>query len=287
MNESQTGPGSLTRSSIHHRGYRLSYLDSYPDDPRKPVILLLHGFPDSAAMWEKCVEPLSRAGYRCIAPDTIGCGESEMARKVSDYRMQDVTSDFLHLMDELQVKRFILVGHDWGAVLAWYLSIHYPERVQRLVAVSVGHPTAYARDGIRQKLRGWYTLFFQLRGIAERLLLADGPTGLARLISRHPDTTEVMQRLREPGRMSAAIGLYRANLKDLLLKTYAPAQGPVLCIWSEQDAYLTETQASGSAAYVDGEFRFEKLGGGHWIPLDQPEPLSELILNFAGPATSA
>ncbi len=267
----------ISRSIFEHRGLPLSYLDSAPDRHDLPVILLLHGFPDSAEMWTDCINLLTADGYRCIAPDTVGCGESAIADQVSDYRMHAVASDFVELLDHLDVERAIVVGHDWGAVLAWYLAIHHGTRVDRLVAVSVGHPTAYARDGLKQKLLGWYTLVFQLRGIAEFAMRK----ALPRLIPLHPEIGEVMERLAQPGRMSASIGLYRANLAKLLTEKQPPARCPVMCIWSDRDAYLTESQATNSEQFVEGAaFRYHRLSGGHWIPLDQPDTLCQLILDF-------
>lgn len=267
----------MKRNQFQHRGYRLSYLDSAPEREDLPVILLLHGFPDSAEMWSKTLEILAKDGYRLIAPDTIGCGHSDIAARITDYRMLDVVSDFAALLTHLDIERAVVVGHDWGAVLAWLMAIHHPDRVERLVAVSVGHPTAYARDGLRQKLKGWYTLAFQLRGIAEWGLRR----WLPKLLPLHPEMDEVMQRLAEPGRLSASIGLYRANMASLLLQEQPPATCPVMCIWSDQDAYLTESQATRSEAFVEGApFRYHRIKGGHWIPLNQPESMCQLISDF-------
>lgn len=274
-------PSAWTRASHTHRGLVLSYLDTAPDDRgKKPVIMLLHGFPDSAAMWSGVMSYLIDAGYRCVAPDTLGCGESDMANTIDDYRMASVVSDYIALLDHLSIKSVSLMGHDWGSALAWCLAIHHPTRVSRLIGVSVGHPTAFARAGFKQKLMSWYTVFFKLPIIPEAILLNDGPTGLAKLLPLHPGMSEVMQRMQKPGRFKAALNIYRANLMSLLLKKYPPAQCPVLGVWSHGDTYLGERQMAASQHYVDGPFRLEKLEGGHWIPLDQPETLARLALQF-------
>ena len=270
----------FTRLSYQNRGLSLSYLDTAPEATDKPVVLLLHGFPDKAEMWSGVMGHLREAGYRCIAPDTVGHGDSAMASSVAAYRMSEVTADFIALLDQLNINKVALVGHDWGAVLAWYLSIYFPQRVSRLVAVSVGHPSSYAHAGLEQKLRGWYTLFFQLRGVTEYLMLRDGPTSLSRLLSLHPEISEVMERMRRPGRFTATLHLYRANMKDLLFKTYPAAQCPVLGIWSQQDAYLTERQMRGSSRFVNAPLKVEVIPGGHWIPLDQPETIARLTTEF-------
>lgn len=273
-------PDLWSRHTWSNRGLVLSYLDTAPAAPDKPVALLLHGFPDSAEMWSGVVRGLVAAGYRCIAPDTVGCGASAIAPHVSDYRMPAITSDCLALLDRLGIDAVALIGHDWGAILAWYLAAHRPQRVRRLVAVSVGHPTAYAHAGLGQKLRGWYTIFFQLRGIAEHVLLREGPTHLMRLVARHPDPAEVMRRMRQPGRLTAALQIYRANLAEILLRNCPPVQCPVFGIWSSGDIYLTERQMRDSGKFVAAPFRMEVLDGGHWIPLEQPAALARRAVGF-------
>lgn len=113
-----------------------------------------------------------------------------MANTIDDYRMASVVSDYIALLDHLSIKSVSLMGHDWGSALAWCLAIHHPTRVSRLIGVSVGHPTAFARAGFKQKLMSWYTVFFKLPIIPEAILLNDGPTGLAKLLPLHPGMSE-------------------------------------------------------------------------------------------------
>ena len=277
MNE----PLRTTRAFHQRRGLTLSYLDTAPGNAERPVALMLHGFPDEAHMWDAVISKLHVAGYRCIAPDTVGCGESDMTERRDDYRLAEVCTDFMALLDHLRLDRVMVIGHDWGAVLAWYLAIHHPERITHLVAVSVGHPTAFARAGLKQKVRSWYTVYFTMAGLAERLLLGSGRLSARRLLASHPDVDAVLDRLRSPGRLTAALRLYRANLLTLLLKRFGPAQCPVLGIWSEDDVALTERQMLDSELRVTGPFRYRRFTGGHWIPLDQPERLATEILDFA------
>lgn len=279
-------PLQMTRAFHQRRGLKLSYLDTAPGDADRPVALLLHGFPDEAHMWDGVIPKLHEAGYRCIAPDTVGCGESDMAARRGDYRIAEVCADFVALFDHLRVDRAMVIGHDWGAALAWYLAIHHPERITQLVAVSVGHPTAFAHAGLKQKLRSWYMVYFTMAGLVERTLLGSGWLSARRLMASHPGVDEVLERMRQPGRLTAALRLYRANLMTLLLTTFPPAQCPVLGIWSDGDAYLTERQMLESEPRVKGTFSYRRFTGGHWIPLDQPERLASEILEFAAPVRS-
>ncbi len=270
---------NLQRARFTHRGFELAYLDSAPGDMQRPPVLLLHGFPDTADMWAAQIEALHAAGFRCIAPDTLGCGESDMAPRVRDYHARLIASDHAALLDHLGIEKAHVAGHDWGAVIAWFLAAHFPERVKRLAVMSVGHPTAYGRSGLKQKLLGWYTLFFQLGGFAEWLLGGNGYFGLARVFSSHPRMEEVVTRLRQPGRLTGALRIYRAALYPVLIQRQPNVSAPTLGIWSDGDRFLTESQMQASENYVDGPWRYERLQGHHWIPLEQPDTLNALLVS--------
>lgn len=272
---------SPIRRSFERRGFRLSYLDTAPDQPGRPVVMLLHGFPDNADMWHSVMQRLHAQGYRCIAPDTLGCGESQLGTTTKDYYARLIADDHAALLAELNIDQADVVGHDWGAALAWLVAGYYPERVRRLVPISVGHPTAYARAEFRQKVIGWYTLFFQLRGVSERLLLGDGWFGLRRVFASHPEMESVMQRMRgAPERLTAAVSIYRASMADVLFRTHPPVQCDTLGIYSEDDRFLVASQMERSDRWVRGGWSYLQMTGGHWIPLEQPDALSDALLEF-------
>jgi pimeloyl-ACP methyl ester carboxylesterase len=267
------------RDYFERRGLRLSYLDSAPADTQRPAVLLLHGFPDTAAMWGPQITALHAAGYRCIAPDTVGCGESQMADRMRDYNCELIAADHVALLDHLGIERAHVVGHDWGSAIAWLVAGHYPLRCTSLIAMSVGHPTSYALGGVRQKLKGWYVFFFQLGGLSDRLLARPGAFGLRRVFRSHPHMDEVMARLSEPGRLTAAVRIYRASLPSILFKRQPNVAAPTLGILSRADRFLTEDQMASSGRRVDAEWRYEMLDGGHWMPIEQPERINALILD--------
>lgn len=270
--------GDTQRGYFDSRGFRLSYLDSAPGEPDRPAVLLLHGFPDEAGMWSAQIDALHAAGYRCIAPDTIGCGESAIGAQLHDYSARLIIADALALLDRLGIAQAHVVGHDWGAVLAWYLAIYHPRRLLKLAVLSVGHPTAYGRAGLAQKIKGWYVLFFLLAGLSERLLAGNGRFSLRRVFASHPQMDAVMQRLSAPGRLTAALRIYRANFVDVLFRSHPAVQAPTLALWSEQDRFLTQAQMLASKSRVRGEWHYRRLRGHHWIPLQQPDVLNELLL---------
>ena len=267
----------MPRGRFLHRGLNLSYLDSSPGDRTRPAVLLLHGFSDEATLWMAQFAELHAAGYRCIAPDTVGCGESDAAPRLRDYQALAIVSDHLALLDELGIAKVHVVGHDWGAVLAWLLAGHFPDRVRSLAVLGVGHPTAYALSGPRQKLLAWYTYYFLLAGISDRLLAGTGPFSLAKYF-RHPRKAQVLARLRRPGRMTAALRIYRANVVTVLLQRHPKPRAPTLGIWAEGDRFLVESQMARSDRWVTGPWRYQRFPGDHWTPVVEPARLNQALL---------
>ena len=149
--------------------------------------------------------------------------------------------------------------------------------IQHLTVMSVGHPTVYARAGWAQKRAGWYTLFFQLHGVADRLLSGNGHFSLRRIFGSHPNIEEVMARLAEPARMRAAVCIYRANVAAVLLHAQPKVTAPTLGLWSEQDPFLTEEQMRDSGKWVNGRWHYQRLRGGHWMSLSQTETVNALL----------
>ena len=136
-----------------------------------PDVLLLHGFPDSHKLWRYQIPALVEAGFRVIVPDLRGFGLTDIPKGgVRAYRMDQLVADVVSLLDALGVAKARLVGHDWGAAIGWHAAIAHPDRIDRYVAISVGHPTSFRKGGFEQKLRSWYMLMFQLRGFAEWLM---------------------------------------------------------------------------------------------------------------------
>ena len=253
-----------------------------------PAILLLHGFPDSLALWRGVIPGLLERGYRVIAPDQRGFGESSAPRGVRHYRIEHIVDDALALMDALGVEQAHVVGHDWGAVIAWFLAGEHPDRVRTMTAVSVGHPRAYANAGIEQKRKGLYTFFFQLRALAEWILSRNDFANFRKWVRNYPETDRWVRDLSRPGRLTAALNWYRANLRRILTGRHPPCPVPTLGIWSSRDFALAESQMTGSERYVTASWRYERLEGpSHWIPLELPEQFTDLILDFIGTHTGS
>ncbi|WP_226366790.1 alpha/beta fold hydrolase [Pseudonocardia sp. ICBG162] len=252
-------------------------------------VLLLHGWPDRAALWTHQAAALAGAGHRVVVPDLRGFGDSDRPAEVEHYRMRALVADVLGVADALGIDRFALAGHDWGASLGWALTLASP-RVTRYAAFSVGHPAAFATAGFRQKAMSWYMLWFQFPGVAEQVMPADDWQFLrgwlhATLPEGHPMAVRQLADLSRPGALTASLNWYRANIDPAtFVPTTIPQPPritvPTMGVWSDGDLALTEGQMRGSSAYVD-DFRFELVEGcGHWIPEEAPETASALLADF-------
>jgi pimeloyl-ACP methyl ester carboxylesterase len=248
-----------------------------------PAVVLLHGFPDTHVVWRKQVAPLVAAGYRVLAPDLRGYGGSDAPREVSAYRVEHLAADVLAMLDQLGIGRARVVGHDWGALVGWLLCMQAPERIEQYVALSVGHPAAFARAGIMQYLRSSYMMWFMVPGLAEKSLTAGDFYLLNRFTSDRAQVGHWKKNLYEPGRMTAALNYYRANVPRGIVfgGRNEPVRVPVMGVWSSLDPALGETQMRDSSAYVAEFFRYERVDGAdHWLQVTASERVNALLVDF-------
>lgn len=241
-----------------------------------PPVLLLHGFPDRADLWRHQIDDLN-ADFTVIAPDLRGFGESDRPADVDAYRMRNSVRDVIGILDRLGFESAHVVGHDWGAGLAWSLTHAAPDRVERLVVLSVGHPGVPRT--LAQREKSWYTTYFQFPE-AEELLRRDDWALLRQWVQTHPEPERVIADLARPGALTAGLNWYRANHHpklELREREFPRLPTPILGVWSTGDAYLGEEQMTGSAAFVD-DWRYERVeGAGHWLQLDAPNEVTALI----------
>jgi pimeloyl-ACP methyl ester carboxylesterase len=268
---------SLKRQTIEINGIKLNVVI----EGNGPEVILLHGFPDSAYLWRNQIPALVKAGYRVIAPDLRGCGETDAPVGKANYTLNTLIKDVTGLMDHLGIKHAPVVGHDWGAILGWFLAIEHPDRVDRYVALSVGHPTAYKKGGIEQKLRSWYAAAFQFPAIPEILTRSFNWLLMRVLMQSHPEMVHWIEDKSRPGRLTAGMNWYRANFTRMLFGNAGHVEVPVFGIWSTGDIYLTERQMKMSTLYVDAPWRYERIeNSSRWIPLDAPERLNKLLIEY-------
>lgn len=258
--------------------------DALADGPAdgRPV-LLLHGFPEAAAMWEFHLGVLAAAGCRAVAPDQRGYSPDARPADVADYAIEELVGDVLAIADELGWARFDLVGHDWGAAVAWAVAAAHPERLTTLTAVSVPHPTAFAqaiRTDEDQMLRSHYIQVFRQTGSAERRLLADDGDRLRWMFDRRVPRDRVedyVARLTEPGALTAALNWYRAN--KLSTMEVEPVVVPTLYVWGTEDVAVGSAAALATEKYVTGLYQFEMLEDiSHWVPEEGAARFAPLLI---------
>jgi pimeloyl-ACP methyl ester carboxylesterase len=247
----------------------------------RPVVLL-HGFPDTAHVWRHVVPALAGAGFRVIVPDLRGCGHSDKPEPIEAYSFPVLVGDVKAVLADLQIDRAHLVGHDFGAGLAWVFASLESGHVDHLAVLSTGHPTALLRT-TQQREKSWYMLFFHFPGLAERWLAEDNWTNM-RSWAWHPDIDQVIAEKEANGSLTSHINWYRANVPPefwveppQLPKVQAPTMG----VWSTGDFSLTEVQMTDSAQHVAGPWRYERLDGpGHWMQVEAPDRVNALLLDY-------
>jgi pimeloyl-ACP methyl ester carboxylesterase len=249
-----------------------------------PPVVLLHGFPDSGRLWRHQVPGLVQAGFKVIVPDLRGYGRSDKPTEAQAYTMNLLVDDVLAVISAAGAERAHVVGHDWGAVVAWATALRAAERVDHLVVLSVGHPATFFADGFAQHEKSWYMLLFQFSGIAEQWLSADDWANFRAWI-RHPDADAVIVELEANGSLTPSLNYYRANMPPNRFLRFGlelpPIKAPTMGVWSSGDPALTEGQMTRSAGNVAGPWRYERLDGpGHWMQLEAPGEVNRLLIDF-------
>lgn len=251
-------------------------------DDAEPIILL-HGFPQSAAGWDLVAPILADAGLRVIVPNQRGYSAGARPTEVSDYATDVLVGDVLGLLDALGIDAAHVVGHDWGGAVAWPLAVHHSDRLLSLTAVSVPHLAAYGRalrSDSDQQQRASYIGLLRQPGKSEELLLENDAARLRAMYGKVVPTAQVeahLQILTEPGALTAALNWYRAMTADLgelgLVKV------PTTYVWSDGDIAIGRVGAELCGDYVEAPFEFVELNDvSHWIPEEAPGALAAAIL---------
>jgi pimeloyl-ACP methyl ester carboxylesterase len=245
-------------------------------------VLLLHGWPDSAALWRNQVPFLTANGFRAITPDLRGFGRSARPEETGSYALSNSVADVAAVLDACGAETAHVVGHDWGAAVAWLTAMYLPDRVRTLTVLSVAHLGAPATR--RQREMAWYQLFFQFEPVAEASIVHDDWAMLRELAPGYADIDRAIADLSRPGALTASLNWYRANLAPRMpgpRREFPPVTVPVLGVWSDSDLYLDGARMRASGDLVKGRWRYEEIAGAsHWIPLDAPDRLNELLLGW-------
>lgn len=258
----------------------------------EPVVLL-HGFPEFWYGWRHQIDALAAQGYRVIVPDQRGYNLSDKPKSVRAYALDILSGDIIGLMDALGYDKVRLVGHDWGAAVAWWTAITQPARLHKLAILNVPHPEAFRqalKTNPEQRRKSWYFGFFQLPFIPEILLRLNNFALMVRgiqSIGRRDSITEVeLESYRvawsQPGALTTMINWYRAL-------RYAPKSPddlrvhvPTLVIWGAGDTALVVEMAQASVDLCDdGQLEIIE-DATHWVQHDAAERVNALLTAFLG-----
>ena len=282
-------PAGATERFVQANGLRFHVVEAGP--PGGPPVVLLHGFPELWYGWRRQIGPLAAAGHRVIAPDQRGYNTSDKPEGVAAYRVDTLAADVVGLLDALGLERAAIVGHDWGAVVAWWLALAHPERVSRLAILNVPHPLVMRRHLLRsprQMLRSWYVFFFQIPGLPERFLARDGFASLARAVRggrrgtcTDGDLVVYREAWAQPGALTAMVNWYRGALRAGGARLPRLRVGvPTLVLWGARDRFLGREMAAPSAALCD-DGRLEVFETAtHWLQHDEAEAVNERLVRF-------
>lgn len=255
------------------------------------LAILLHGFPEGAESWSRQVEALGKAGVLAVAPDMRGYGLTDAPGSVDDYAMVHLVADVAALIKAFGKDTAHVAGHDWGALLAWFFAGRHPQMTKSLTALSVGHPATVAEAARRdedQERRSEYIRLFLMEGKAERVLSDDDYRRIRDMFGDKvgPAGEHFIRSLSRPGRLTAALNYYRANLGDprlwWSLANELHVTAPTVLLWGDHDMALGRWQAEHTKDRMTGEFRLDVLeGAGHWLQFERPDEVSRSLIGTA------
>jgi pimeloyl-ACP methyl ester carboxylesterase len=266
--------------------------------PNGDMFILLHGFPEGAESWSRQLGPLAAAGFLAVALDLRGYGLSDAPEAKESYRIDHLVEDVRWMIKAFGRPAAHVAGHDWGAMVAWFFAGRHPEMTKTLTALSVPHPAALAaasREDEDQQRRSRYVALFLLEGKAERVLADDEYRRLRSMFTIGPNPDAVpktviehfIRSLSRPGRLTAALNYYRANLAQgagawEALNDIGPVISPTVMVWGDQDPALGRRAVEETAQHVKGDFRLEVLeGAGHWLQFERPDEVSRALVAAA------
>ena len=283
-------PDNFEHTTIKTNGIYLHVVQAGPQDG--PLVILLHGFPEFWYGWQKQMAFLAQAGYRVLVPDQRGYNLSDKPRGFAAYTINELSADVIGLLDATKREKCYLVGHDWGANVAWWTAIRHPERVEKLVIINVPHPTVFQqtlRKNLGQLRRSWYVFFFQIPWLPEKLLSRQNwRVALRSLVNTsrpgtfsEGDQEKYRAAWSQPYAMTAMINWYRAVVRKPPKKpANMRVRVPTLVIWGKGDKFLVSAMAQPSADMCDaGRVEFFPHGT-HWVQHEEPDRVNKLLTDF-------
>jgi pimeloyl-ACP methyl ester carboxylesterase len=262
------------------------------------LVLLLHGFPECWYSWRHQLMALGER-FTVVAPDMRGYNLSDKPARVEDYKLGLLVDDVLGLIHHFGQQQAAIVGHDWGAIVSWAVAQRHPEYLWKHAALQVPPKAAWrANMTLRQALRSWYMLFFQLPRLPEWLMSASDYAFVERIFKKtvarqgaftDADIEVYKNALREPGALTAAINYYRANFFSMFFKRRPRQEDlsddrirvPTLFIFGEQDHALVPETVRNVRSYIDAPYREVRIKtSAHWVQNEAAEEVNAALQSF-------
>ena len=261
------------------------------------AVILLHGFPEFNYGWRKQVPALVEAGFRVIVPDQRGYNLSDKPQGISSYDVDTLAEDVVGLFDYFGLKMAFLVGHDWGAVVAWTVALNHPERLKKLAILNVPHPDVMIDFVLRnssQRKKSWYVFFFQIPFYVEWVLSTNNFRNMTRMLVGSgrkstftaQDLVEYKKAWSQPGAMTGMLNWYRSVFRRGVRYAFgekSPARRvkvPTLILWGKLDVALSEEMVQPSVDLCDNGkvVLFEKST--HWVQHDEADAVNRNLIEF-------
>lgn len=275
---------------ISVNGLQLHTVIAGPPDGK--LVVLLHGFPENWYTWRKQIKPLVEAGYRVVVPDQRGYNLSDKPLGIHPYRTDALAADIRELVRTFEREQAIIVGHDWGGMVAWRLAMEYPDLVEKLIILNAAHPHAFRRElreNPAQQRKSWYMFAFQLPWLPETLI-GQSPMSSVNLFFRRNavnqdafssyDLHAMATMLSQPGALTAMLNWYRAAFQRSDSRPSTPVTAPTLIVWGEDDAALGKSLTYGLEAWVPNLKIHYIPNCGHWVQNEAPDEVNTQVLEF-------
>ena len=253
-----------------------------------PAILMLHGFPETSAMWEPLIKAAGDLGYRAAAFDQRGYSPGARLDDVSEYEVKKLVQDVIAVADALGFERFHLVGHDWGSAVGWFTLFSNAGRVISWSSLSVAHPASFEKalkEDPEQKKRSSYFLLFRTPFLPELMFTFNDFRMIRKMMQGVMPANQFDEYLRvlsEPGALTGGLNWYRAMDLSQSNNRVQYVKKPVLFIWGNKDKAIGRVAIDAQKEYIKGPYKELELDAGHWLIEEKPKIVVKEILSHIG-----